>query len=521
METRSDIVIRSKPATPIAVLTIASTLLLTTLAPAAPAPFVPEDYQNPKAQARSVAQLVPQALLLTTLAEQPPSEDPLPFSLFDWPVPERSSRPILFVDQRPFETIVGDPPFRQDYWPTPPALKRLVVSSETILGTNDQAVAPEPEPEPTPLLPYDWKLPIGKARPTREQAIQNLLESTLAPAPNEKPFSQADWPIVRRPKRAVDHHVEFYVLDQSAPFAQTDWPNPAPTPVSRERLTHLSSRLLTIEEPPKPFLQSAWPTPPALKRPEFRGVTQFRSLTSADVVDDTPQSLSDFPTPPRVTRSVALLSWTVNLQQTTLAVSDRPFFPVAFPNPVAKRRAVDLVTARDVRRTYLTDDYPFVETEWPNPVRLAKRSTETWTQNLLQTTLAIQQATFVPSDRPNPAPRRYPTHSWLVNLQQTTLAPEPSPFVQSDWPVFLAKPPAVDLRTWLQARPFYAQDLYPANEHRWPVPQPMKRPEGLGWIAQPQLGILGFPATCDVVVRVRPDVGIVRVRPDIDTVRPT
>jgi len=327
-----------------------------------------------------------------------------------------------------------------------------------------------------------------------------------------------DWPLPpRRVRRPVQDHIRFYVLDASAPFTQTDWKNPAPTRRSLDLRTFVQTRDLSLEEPPPPFLLTAWPNPYRTgQSPELRRLTDWRALSLEDAVDDTPQSLADWPTPPVLRRAVTLRTWTLNLLDTTLAPSATPFQPGAFPNPRLTPRASTLGTHTQERPAYYADDQPFALTAWPRPVVAPRRVPETWTSTLIDETLSLAQAPFVPTDRPNPQPRRVPTITWIDAPLGSTLNPGPDPIVQTDWPLFLARPPARDLRTWVETRKTYYEDETPAVLHTWPVPPPQRIPRGFGHWVPPQLGILGFPARADVLVRVRPDVTVIRVRPDPD-----
>jgi hypothetical protein len=80
---------------------------------------------------------------------------------------------------------------------------------------------------------------------------------------------------------------------------------------------------------------------------------------------------------------------------------------------------------------------PFGQDDWPNP-RPATRSAEllTWSGNLLESTLAAAAAMpLTPQVMPNPPQRWSRDASAQPNLLQTTLAaPQAVPFSQTDWP---------------------------------------------------------------------------------------
>jgi len=549
METRQDILIRARPSSPMAALTIASSLLLTTLgsadvlpirqqawpnpapkavihasvgtvpgiesAPVVPDPEIPSgraDWTLPRITVKAPYLQAPPNLFSSTL--QP---TPFPFAAWPWVNPRRPGVVTPGITGVPLiATILSPEPFSQTEWPNPYRPWRLAVSVTTVAKADD-AVAPEPEPDPVPFAQHAWPRARAVSRTPRPEPAPVLLTTTLAPASEDRPFAQAQWlaPIPRRVVGLRFSHIGFFVFDDSAPFIQTSWPNPLQPKRSIDRLTWLGTRNLSLAEPPQPFSQTDWPTPPRLKpSPELLEFSDWRQLSIEDVVDDTPQSLADWPTPPRLPRSIELLTWAPSLLHSTLAPQATPFMPVDFPNPTARTRVADLGITVSQTPFYYVDIEPFSQAAWPIPARTAPRATESWAQTLLESPLSVGQDPFVPTDRPNPEPRRYPTQTWINNLQQTTLEPGPDPRVQSEWPLFLAKPPAIELRTWVDFRKPYYEDESPANQFTWPVPAPMRIAKGFGWVAQPQLGILGAPATADVIIRVRGDVGVIRVRPD-------
>lgn len=454
-------------------LTIASTLVLTTLASQDAMATGRSEVGIARRKAPQVAPVTSQGnLLVSTLAR--------PFSQSEWPNPAPVRKPPQFhlESGRLLQAFILKP-FSQDDWQNPYVPSAIQVTYGAVEPSPE--AAPEPEPEAQPIGRAETLVPRSKARPTADVQRQNLLQSTLNPVVTQ-PFRQTDWRVTRRPARPGQHQVSFYVVDETTPFSQSEWPNPLQPKRSIDRLTWTDTRKLTLGEPAPPVKQTEWPNPQPRKQPEFRGFAQWRPLWLVDVVDDTPQSLSEWPTPPALKRSSDLGTWTQNLLQTTLDPGDRPFVPVDFPNPLEKGRAIDLHTHLEVRPFYFEDEYPFVQNDWPLAVVTPERVAETWTDNLLGSTLSIQQQPFATTDRPNPAPLRYPTHSWTLNLLQSTLTPDPAPHVQTDWPLFLARPPALDLRTWIETRKTYYEDEDPRNQRDWPVPAPLRIAKGQGFV---------------------------------------
>jgi hypothetical protein len=473
--TKQVVIIRNRPPAPLSTLTIAESLVRTTLA----------------------------------------SADAFPPGVVAVPLPPARARAVVHQPHNQLPLATADMPFAQLSWAVPGGKPYFIVKQGFVPGTNDvPEEEPEPEPPGDPFAQLQWPQPQRK-RSAGLVVPPNLLHSTLAPT-TTAPFTQTHWPVTRRVRRGGQGQIAYFVVDDTTPFVESQWPVPRRTIIPRALYSVTQSRPLSQEEPPKPFLLNEWPIPRPKGRPDIQSLERYRELMLTDTIDDTPQSVIDWPVPPKPLRSIELLTLSSNLMQSVLAPADRPFVPVTFPTPPAIVGSRSNLTFVDMRRFYFADEHPFVQSAWPLPVVLLKRVAETWTQNLVVTTLGIQQDPFTPNDRPNPRPRPVQTITWTLNLLQGTLTPEPDPFNQTEWPVFRATPPSIDLRTWLQARSIVLEDATPFKLDRWPIPAPRRVARGLGWIVLPQLGLFGSPATADVVIRVRGDVGIIRVRPDPD-----
>jgi hypothetical protein len=151
---------------------------------------------------------------------------------------------------------------------------------------------------------------------------------------------------------------------------------------------------------------------------------------------------ADWPNPQPARRSPYLLTWTQNLQQSTLA----PAVVYIFRDPLVTRiawpsyhAALNSQPPVNLLGLFAQVEAPFSQRDWPNP-QVARR----------------------PSDG-----------TWLVNLQQSTLAQTPVPFSQKDWPVPRGQQPVVDLRTWiqnLQQTTFTPAAEAPFRQIDWPNP---------------------------------------------------
>lgn len=408
---RHDVIIRAKPSSSMAALTITTSLLLTLLAPA--------------------------------------NDSAVPHSQHQWPTPQPRSAALL-VSLATYPA----PPLPDDDGGLPPPIGDLVAGGQEL------------------------SLPRTKRHHSFGQATAPLLQTTLASVVGT-PHKQHEWPVSRRQLRQSLSYTEWYVIDETSPFAQTSWPNPRSKPRASDLSTWADTRELSLGEPPKPHAQTEWPNPRGRgQSPELRKLLAWRDLSLEDTIDNTPQSLAEWPTPPRQRRIVDLLTWTQNLSQSTLAPADTPFTPVIFPTPPALASVISLRIEVLGRPSYYTDTQPFAQAEWPLAVVGAKRLPETWLQNVLGNVLSLAQEPFVSTDRPNPPLWRYQTLSWLDNLLSTTLDPGPDPRVQYDWPLFLARPPAIDLRTWIDQRKTYFAETPPSSLQDWPTPRPVQRVYG-------------------------------------------
>ncbi len=493
--------IPKKASAGLAVLTLAVNLLQTTLAP--PPPAEPVYYTQQTTLISAPAQAPPWSapnLLVSTLATV--EEVAAPFAPPDWPLPASPRPSALTWSQERKAYYEDEPAFAQRDWPLPLRARPLAL-------THLQARPPY-YADASPFNQYDWPLP----------------QRALVPA--------LTW-VQTRPAFAVDE----------SPVGQATQASPAPRRADAPTWTVnlLQSTLTPAGEVAAPFAPPV-PENPALQRSSALTwvVNLLQSTLAPAVVAEEPvyytqqTTLLAAPVPPP--------RWLApNLLLSTLAAVEAaptPVIPPDWPNPPRKAHPVG---HRTFLQYYVLDqNAPFVQTDWRVPRRAAP-STQTWSQNLLQSTLApgevaapftppawalparqgasalswlqarpqyyVDTPAFSQTNWPNPAPRRQPPptwlyafdpttpiprtdswpnpaqrpapgQSWVVNLLQSTLTPsEAAPFA----PVVWANPagrPAPAL-TWLQARPIFAVDAPNFPQRSWPNPAPRRQP-GHTWI---------------------------------------
>ncbi len=462
----------------VAALTIALSLLQSTLAPAVESSYVTSQTTHLAAQ-KQARQYQPPNLLTGSLGEV------LPFAQRDWPVPLRKNKTLVIrTSTRPSSDPV---PFALNEWPRPQRGRyQDLITTETRL-TQDSAVA---------FNEHDWPLPGRRGHQHQlRTSFQNLLEGTLAPeAPSS--FGQFNWP---RPQRRSSLYVEtgFSALVEpevipAPPFTQSEWPRPLRAGYS---IVTTETRLTTA--PGTPFSQSDWPVP-LRKNRTLRITISTRTSTEAEAPAQAPFSQSEWQTPRGKSLQIDQRTWT---DRRELGLEDQrlPFGPSAWPvqqGRSAIRRSVEqsLSLALTVppgtpftpiawpvpqRRKPLSvtfyDDYALDDTspaprqsDWPLPLRKkynrdaltfieysvvddneplaqksevrpqARRSSiqlRTWTQNLLQGTLSIAPGNpFKQAEWPRPLKGGA---AYLVTTEtRSVVDPEPAagtPFGQSDW----------------------------------------------------------------------------------------
>lgn len=183
-------------------------------------------------------------------------------------------------------------------------------------------------------------------------------------------------------------------------FPATDWPRQESAFPDGERYSWTLNLLASTLAPPpvpvnKPLAQYDWPLPApiaALRHPDAR-------------------------------------SWTLNLTPllTLAAPPVRPFAQYDWPLPAIRRPHPDDL---DEIATLIPVPLPFAQTEWPLPPQPLPQI-ESWTQNLLDSTLALGGPIglfFRQRDFPLPPQPQLQPESWTQNLLESTLGlPPPVP----------------------------------------------------------------------------------------------
>jgi hypothetical protein len=288
----------------------------------------------------------------------------------------------------------------------------------------------------------------------------------------------------------------------AAPFSQTEWPVPPSPPVIQT----------TVETRPQvdgvqAFNQTDWPIP-APRTPLGVGFVHQPPPVAAPAV---PFHVDDWPVFRGQPVSVAGLTWTLGLQQSTLAPAETPFRQEDWPQH-ARPFPADLTWTPNLLASTLTPaagPSPFAQPDWALPLQAASND-RSWTQNLLETTLApaVGAAPFAQPDWAVPSralgtflvqtetrpqedgappirPPDWPIPTRLAARDLTWLqspappaAPVGDPFNQPDWPVPGRSVPRAEL-TWLQSPAQVPPGPQPFAQPEWPVP-----------LAPPRLGTL-------------------------------
>jgi hypothetical protein len=185
-------------------------------------PFNQDEFPTPT-RASSPGQLdAPGSLLLTTLRPAAPA----PFTSLDWPTPQRAkgfaSTDVQGANWIPPPSITA--PFSQSDWPTPNRL-RSAPSADSVAAQLPLGISPR-----LPVAALDWQNPPSR-KPLRFDDAPNLLTAQLAPAAAILPPGSAcfDLPPARPRQPRFDDPPNVALnapLLATAPFAQNDQPLP-------------------------------------------------------------------------------------------------------------------------------------------------------------------------------------------------------------------------------------------------------------------------------------------------------
>jgi len=499
--------LQTKPSHGMAALTIAVSLLQTTLAPvdapfkqadwptarrtpsiqvtvrsqpseataAAGSPFTQLDWANPVVRVPRFSPIHPPPLLQTTLA---PVAGAPPFVERAWTTPTCARPAQVGIATNLLESTlapaVGAAPFAQSSWITPgrrPSVQGNVTSrpaESVVVGPVDTFVQTV------------WLTPARFRPPAQPWPIPNLLTSTLAPPAGPPPFKQGEWPVPVRPKvRPTITFSNVLMGIPDDPFVPIAWPNPAA--VKRQPAVGWTQDRKSYYQDQKPFLQADWPTPLRLRSTRVDPVPNLQASTLAPALATKPFLQSEWPVP-ALQKSQTAIGWTQdrkpyyqdlkpfgltdwptplllrtvriepipNLLASTLApaVGVLPFVQSGWPIPAPVRQPVRRGWTPD-RKAYYQDSAAFSLTDWPMPLRL--RSVRVIdAPNLLTGPLApVPAAPFSLADWLTPPSLKRAPSIDAPNVIVRLPVPQ-TPFVQGDWPIPRRLGRALELRTWTQ-----------------------------------------------------------------------
>lgn len=399
--------------------------------------------------------------------------------VYDYPNPRQKPTPIdhlTFLNSTEVQLIgkdqfFGSPGMGPEYdYPNPREKPRASDLATFINATELQLLGKDTFFRGAGQAPvYDYPNPLTKARGS------DLITFLKSPTPPSTilvppPFSATDWPLavpVRRASELLSFVGPICALaGQDALIIRLmEWPVPLRAPQPSSLWTWLNGGLATggipfqvgavAYLPPvipyasdlRTFVQATnllfgkdqffgspgmgpdydYPNPIPPKQPsDLRTFTAGlpRALVGADAMVPATQRLSDWPNPRSAPRAMDLLTWVLNLSESSLA---------PLPPP------------------------PFVQTDWPLAPRSAARAADlsTFVQALYTLAGADRLSGLGPGSQAHwPVPRGpaqpADVRTHLQALVTTTLLVLPVPFALLDWPVPPDKLRASDLRTYVR-----------------------------------------------------------------------
>jgi hypothetical protein len=363
------------------------------LAPAVAAPFVNADWPLPRVAPpppRGDAQSIPLALFAGAQGE--------PFGQFDWPLPKGAPRLEQTWSQNLLATTLAQSYQLREPLDAPQfsAARPILTDPPNLLLTLLAPASAAPFNNPDSTLPRGWSV----------DRTAGGFAATIYLGPNAPPLSLYDWPLPKAPPRLEQTWSQNLLATTlgpapPAPFANADWPlsRVAPPPPRGEGQSIPLALFAGAQG--EPFGQFDWPLPKA---------------------------------PPRLEQS-----WSQNLLATTLALTPRPFLQTDWPLPA--RSAPIRGDAAAVPLTIFAgiQGEPLGQIDWPLP-KAPPRLEQTWSQNLLATTLApAAPAPFVNGLQPIAITVQTVDRRWSQNLLASTLALPPVGAVTPDGPRMLAR----------------------------------------------------------------------------------
>jgi hypothetical protein len=312
-------------------------LLTTTLTQVVQAaPFGPVDYPNPERRREQPESLSSPTniALLTPLSV-------LPFTQADWPNP--TSRPQFVDDQQPLNRAIlavtpAAAPFSQTDWPNPSSKAENLAAhgyANRLPPEEEVVVPPTDATQRAPYYVQELK-PLEQIEAILSQPVSNL--AINLPPVITKPFAQYDWPtpITRFffPEGVAQRNLALL----ATPFTQTDWPNPTArlAPQEFQPPNLLETTLALVVEQAAPFYQTDWLIPyrkpddlPAIFAQPNINIAIFTSQPVA-----APFVPIDFPNPTHVRDSAFDTQPHSNILIGTPSAVAVPFNMLDWPNPI-------------------------------------------------------------------------------------------------------------------------------------------------------------------------------------------
>lgn len=353
---------------------------------------------------------------------------------------------------------------------------------------------------PTPVVPpmhsqvrkpfYVDQFPVGKAA---------LALPPMAPATVPQVFLKTDTTL-RAPAAATN------------PFLPTDWPVPQArrSPMFDQAINILMPTLIVT-----PFVQSDWSVPS--RRTSAIALLTDLGSRKPYYIDQAPLSQQDWPVPKGT--STTPPSWLFYYMVDTSVAP--PFAQTDWPLPMRRMTATSLLTDLGSRKFYYVDQKPFVQNDWPLPsVRVASIGLPFDLE--ARRLMLVEPQPFSQDDWPIPIRRVEAMGLTFDTKSRRLMLVEPVPVTQTDWPLPTRQVSAIGLMTDLESRRLMLRDQKPFVQNDWPLPAPWQR--AIALLTQLESGGLrasafgSILATPDVIIRIRPDVGIILVKPDIGSI---
>ncbi len=358
--------------------------------------------------------------------------------------------------------------------------------------------------EPTVPPTYPTNYTLGQVSATSGTAAATTTNCCVAGAARQATASSEDagaWSYAGTFASWTAYTAAFHPAVAVTTPLQTEYPQPNPQVKTPAVVTMLSIGLgllqSTLFVPPVPFYQTEWPKP--------LGKAALEITTETRPAEDGAEAFSqqDWPNPQGKPFNLLGRTWTINLQESTLApaATPAPFALTAWPNPVGRRAwpvgtnayapgpgpqpfnqnewasprspsaVVDLRTWRTPGIQAAAVAAPFVPVEWTLPKTAPPPNRGFTDQSQRNRDTFFGAPGQVPDyDWPNPV-RPRPAQVDLYNLEQALPIQLLVPFLQTEWPNPLKARPAVDLANVEQPLPIQLLVSAPFGQVDWPLPR--------------------------------------------------